>query len=316
MALWLPTASIADLSVLNEEERAYFANYAEESAQFLTDMLADVDQEHWHYRSAPERWTIAECAEHILIAEQNILRQVKQTIAEQTPQPSFASAIPTDDMVLTLVCDRINKRVKTIEVFEPQNKWATKTEFLTAFSKHRAEAASFMASAQAPMRQLSAKSPFGPIDLYQYMLVSLAHGARHTLQIEDIKAQLGLSTTIIAFGGPVKVSYPISVQPEVRQLFRDVLHQQMEEREGVDIIHFAQDGLLAVVYQEEEALGLTPAQYRQSMWVALDVPSPQYDSVKRRLKAFGVTELYPDGDQSNNYYFHAPGGQVFRLRKK
>jgi hypothetical protein len=34
-------------------------------------------------------------------------------------------------------------------------------------------------------------SPFGPVDAYQSMLFIAGHSARHTLQIEDIKASEG-----------------------------------------------------------------------------------------------------------------------------
>ncbi|MEQ9424879.1 MAG: hypothetical protein RJQ09_10700 [Cyclobacteriaceae bacterium] len=64
---------------------------------------------------------------------------------------------------------------------------------------------------------------------------------------------------------------------------------------------------------------LTKDQFVNAMQVGLMVSSVDFVEAKRRLKAINTAEHYPPylgEDQSTFYYFHCPGGQIFRLVNK
>jgi hypothetical protein len=66
--------------------------------------------------------------------------------------------------------------------------------------------------------------------------------------------------------------------------------------------------VLGALYCEDNEV-LSEAEHLKAAW--LDIKSKEVESVRRRLVEFGVEQVnYVDKAQ---FYFQAPGGQVFRL---
>ncbi len=65
-----------------------------------------------------------------------------------------------------------------------------------------------------------------------------------------------------------------------------------------------------------QIIGITPdkgapfeEEYERSLW--LEIISNDYEATKRRIQEFGVKEVV--GGMPNAFFFHLPGGAVFRL---
>lgn len=300
---------------LTSEERTFLINYLDETEQYLLHMLEEVDSKAWNYRIEADKWTIGECAEHILKTEQGILKTILEKAKSENPDRTKKSAISENDQIIQIVNDRITKQLKTIEKLEPSGDLNSKDAFVQAISVSRKKVKELISETELPLHWHYVQSPLGEIDLYQYLLICAAHASRHTQQIEEIKTSLNLETTTIEFGGRTKINIAKSERENTHRLFGDILHLEIEKGEAIDRIHFDGGGFVALVYQEDVSKILPEAFQLNAMWAGLRIPSYQYESVKRRLKAFGVKELYPDKDQSKHFYFHAPGGQVYRLEK-
>lgn len=267
---------------ITEAERDWLLDYQQVTTTFLEHMLQDVDQRAWDYRPAPERWTIAECAEHILVTEQTLLTQIRETSEKGESRPEQRSAIPDHETIVNLVTDRISKRATTAEAFEPSGKWATKDQFLQAFTEHRQKMAAYFKTMQAPLHHYFAKSPFGEIDLFQLCAVALAHTTRHTLQIEEIKAGLGLQTTALRLEKGNKITLDNNSLDAWQRLFADVFHQTVEETDNTLKVHMVGGGRLTM---RPTRKGADKVNHNT---ITITAPLHQYDSVKRRLIAFGM----------------------------
>jgi hypothetical protein len=90
----IPTLRVFSLPVLGadphmtKEERANALQWLEESwAEFLAavDGLTDVQ---WKWKPAPDRWSVGEVAEHVVLAEAGQFANVKKCIAA-TPDPDW-----------------------------------------------------------------------------------------------------------------------------------------------------------------------------------------------------------------------------------
>ena len=296
---------------ISEPERSFLLSYLDETETYLIQMLEDVPAELWDKPVESGRWTIAGCAEHILTSEEEIIQKNLTQIQSGETHPEQISEIQEDWQILIWVNDRIHKRVTTSENLEPTGKWENKEDFIQAFQASRAELRSYLAEVHLPLRHYFARSPFGVIDLYQMYLVALAHGSRHTQQIEEIKHKFGLSTLAFSFGAKSKVNCPTSAREEVQKLFGEILHRRIDSSKQVDKVFFSEEGFVAFLYTSEENT-LSPADHERGLWLELGVPKYQFQSVKQRLKAFGVSELEDYGNKEH-FYFHAPGGMVFRL---
>lgn len=300
----------------NKDKKAELIQHLKDSEEFLYQMLADITPTTWSYKNTEAAWSVGNCAEHILLAEKNLLVSAQKKLSTETPTPKESPQ--TDETVLNIVYDRINKKVKTIEPFEPKNEWKNKVSFLAAHRAFRKELYQFLETNKKNLDHYFTSSPAGEISLYQSFLVLGAHTARHTNQIEEIKYQLGLNTSKVSFGGNVKVNVPFSKRTAIQQLFGEVLLLKIDEQKNYDRVLFDDDGFVAFVYHTDDAMILSEADFAKSMQAGLLVPSASYESIKRRLIAFGVKPYQPPYKVNlhKHFYFHVPGGQVFRLVRR
>jgi len=69
------------------------------------------------------------------------------------------------------------------------------------------------------------------------------------------------------------------------------------------------DGTTIGVYYVEDGQALSEESYRSATW--LEIETSDITALMSRLRALGVKEI--DYTDREHFYFHAPGGQVFRL---
>ena len=80
--------------------------------------------------------------------------------------------------------------------------------------------------------------------------------------------------------------------------------------ENIDLFHFPNGEVLGVQYVGAEAPALGPAEYRLACW--LELKTDDVNGLVQQLKKFGIEEVLDFWDKEH-FYFHAPGGQVFRV---
>src|SRR5579871_6509710 len=73
---------------MTPEEREKTLKYlAESRTQFLT-AIDGVSEEQWKWKPNPDRWSVGETAEHIMLAEQLLFSAVQQAMANP-PNPDW-----------------------------------------------------------------------------------------------------------------------------------------------------------------------------------------------------------------------------------
>ena len=111
-------------------------------------------------------------------------------------------------------------------------------------------------------------------------------------------------------GNHMKFNVPKSHRDRVRTFFLDVLQSQPMPAPMPDLDLFVlDDGFVWGVFYCEDNEVLSEAEHLKGAW--LEIKTKDVESVRRRLVEFGVKQVnYID---KTRFYFHAPGGQVFRL---
>ncbi len=157
-------------------------------AKFLKSIEGLTDAQ-WKFKAAPDRWSIAEVAEHIAISEGTILGMI-QTKMMQVPGPKPEERI-ADDKMLTGLVDRTSK-FQAPEVLKPVNKWATKDALVKDFNTARDNTIQFVKTTTEDLRAHGGPHPvFKMLDVHQWILMISGHAERHTLQIEEVKTAAG-----------------------------------------------------------------------------------------------------------------------------
>ena len=190
VAALLTTPSPAMAGPLTDMERDAAVKHLAETRQKFLDSVANLSDAQWTYKAAPDRWSIAEVAEHIAISEATILQLIREKIMKAAPPAGDAPRMP-DEQVTAAIVDR-TERFQAPEMLRPTNRWSTRDALVKDFSAARETTMNYVRTTTDDLRGHAAPHPvLRSLDAYQWVLLLSAHSARHTAQIEEVKTSPG-----------------------------------------------------------------------------------------------------------------------------
>jgi hypothetical protein len=176
---------------LTKDERDKAIAELEGSKKMFLDATKGLSAAQWNFKSAPDRWSIAECADHIALSESFIFGVVSEKVmkAPLTPEKRSATA-GKDDKLVAMLQDRTHKATAP-EPLDPTKTVLTPEESTKRFLESRAKTEEFIKTTQEDLRDHMfdhPAPPIGTLDAYQWVLLISGHTRRHTLQILEVKA--------------------------------------------------------------------------------------------------------------------------------
>jgi uncharacterized damage-inducible protein DinB len=183
--LALATAFAAPLEQ-GERDRAMSHLHATRKA-FL-DSVAGLSEAQWNFKAAPDRWSIAECAEHIAVSDDALFELLQQTMKSPAAPDKKAEAQGKDEAILRMLPDR-SVKAKAPEFLQPTRRWPDHADLIAHFKQSRDRNIAYIQTTEDDLRSHFMNHPvLKAIDAYQIMLLLSAHSERHTLQINEVKA--------------------------------------------------------------------------------------------------------------------------------
>jgi hypothetical protein len=193
VALAIPTFAADSMT---DAERAALVAHLERTAARLEKSIGGVAGAQWIWKAAPERWSVAEAAEHIVASEALIRGMIEPAMKTEASAEMLAGA-RKEEMLGKMLLDR-SKKFQAPEPLKPTGKYATPAEALTAFRAERQKTIEFVKNG-GDFRLHAAEHPAaGPLDAYGWIIFLSAHSERHTLQIEEVQADAGYPKTVPA----------------------------------------------------------------------------------------------------------------------
>jgi len=172
---------------ITHAERIAAIRELEDSRQRLLTALEGLTEEQWRLRPASNRWSIAECAEHITAAEV----AMPKLLAAATAGEASDSVSERDDFVRRSMRDR-TRHDQAPENLRPRGRWATGEETIRVFEERRAANLDFVQKTQEDLRGRFFPHPLaGILDCYQWLVFLAAHTDRHAEQIEETRRVCG-----------------------------------------------------------------------------------------------------------------------------
>ena len=175
------------------KDTKFLLNYLKQTREDFLKSIKGLSAAQWKYKASPERWSIAETAEHITLSEDFIRGMIADKVMKSpaaTPEQKEKANLPDED-IIKKITDR-SKKANAPEPLKPTNKWASAKEIAAEFNKRRDATVAYAKSTpEAELRNHTTSGPLGEIDAYQFLLFLSAHTKRHTLQIEEVKADAG-----------------------------------------------------------------------------------------------------------------------------
>jgi uncharacterized damage-inducible protein DinB len=154
--------------------------------------IEGVTPEQWKWKSSPERWSIGEVAEHIVLAEGGLFAKMQEALKNPI-QPDWAEKTAGKTELLLRVMAPRQGKAKAPDEIVPQGKWDY-DQAKAAFEKIRAETTKFTETTQAEMNARTSEHPFPvfkTLSAYQWLIYIPLHNQRHVKQILEVKATPG-----------------------------------------------------------------------------------------------------------------------------
>lgn len=177
----------ANAQPLTQQERDSLLTHLQQTRQAFLDSISGVSPAQWTFKAGPDRWSIAEVAEHIAISETTILALVTDQVLKGPAVPRNPNAIP-DEKLLAMLLDRTSK-FQAPEMLKPTSRWSTRDALVKDFVAAREKTAAYVKTTTDDLHGRAGPHPvFKMLDGYQWVLLLSGHSARHTAQILEVKA--------------------------------------------------------------------------------------------------------------------------------
>lgn len=172
-------------ATLTEAERKYALDLLRDTKDDLLKKVKGLTSEQLNFKADATSWSIAECVEHITLAESQLF-EFAQSGLKEPADPSKRSEVKTkDDELVQMVADRSQKR-EAQETMKPSGKFGSFEATLAEFKTQRDNHIQYIKTTSDDLRNHYNDFPFGKLDTYQTILLMAAHSRRHTAQVQEV----------------------------------------------------------------------------------------------------------------------------------
>ncbi len=176
---------------LTATEKTNMKEVLQNSLRKFNDAISTLSEPQLNFRPAPGKWTIAECIEHITLAELKF-PEILEAAMQKPANPAMRSKIEVQDGEIQPKMTSREWKASSPEIFKPSNKFASAAEAITVFQNQRTKTIVYIETTRDDLRNRYWKHPLtGKIDLYQTLILMSAHLERHIEQIENVKSANG-----------------------------------------------------------------------------------------------------------------------------
>ena len=177
---------------MTTEERTKVLHWLEESHQEFLASIDGVSEEQWKWKPAPERWSVGETAEHIVLAEALLFDSVKKAMSSPANPAWEEETKGKTEFIVQVMAPRLGK-AQAPEPIVPRN-GLTQAQVKERFEQQRAEIVKFATDTNLALKEHTVVHPFpvfGTLNAYQWLIYVPLHTERHDKQIAEVKATAG-----------------------------------------------------------------------------------------------------------------------------
>ncbi len=177
---------------ITPQERAQIVQLLKESQKEFVQAVSSLSDEQWKWKPTPERWSVGECAEHIVLSEGALFAKAQEALKNPASPDWETKTAGKTEILLQVMAQRKGKATAPEEIV-PTGKMP-RAEIMAAFTQARARTLQFVEETQLPLKEHLTPHPFpifNPLNAYQWVLYIPLHNERHDKQIEEVKATPG-----------------------------------------------------------------------------------------------------------------------------
>jgi hypothetical protein len=178
----------APSGAMTAEERAALVDQFTKTKQAFIDSIRGLSEAQWRFKPNPFKWSVAECAEHIILSEDFLFGVSQQMLKSPAQDRATVTGQPPDEALLMRAADR-SQKVFNPDALAPKGRFKTPDEAIAEFSARRDRHIEYARTTTDELRAHFSPGPAGTkLDAYQFLLLTASHSARHTAQIKEVEA--------------------------------------------------------------------------------------------------------------------------------
>jgi hypothetical protein len=160
--------------------------YLESTKKGVLDATKGLSEAQWNFKPASDKWSVAECVEHIAAAE-DLIRGMAVDKVMKAPAAAGRDTAKIDAGIMAMIPDR-SQKAQAPDELRPTNRFGSPEGSLKHFVESRTATENFLKDTP-DLRAHAVDSPMGgpKLDAYEWVLFVSAHSQRHTKQIEEVK---------------------------------------------------------------------------------------------------------------------------------
>jgi hypothetical protein len=170
--------------------------YLRQTEDLVVGATQGLSEAQWKYKAAPDRWSIAEVVEHIVLAQEYVLGTVRAELAKSAATEGMGNAAKLDGILKDKTPDRTVK-FQAPPFLVPTGRW-TPAESMERLHKNFAALRAWLEtpglrehSVAAPAVKALTDGAYESMDGYQTILFVAGHTQRHAMQAVEVRASAG-----------------------------------------------------------------------------------------------------------------------------
>ncbi len=150
-------------TTLSPEEREAALKLFQTTHDNFLKSISGLSQKQWTFKPAPDRWSVAEVAEHITVSETTIMGLIQHPLMQSPAAPEKREQVKgKDQLILEKVPDRSHK-AQAPEMLRPTGRWATEADLAKVFEDARKANMDYIRTTNDDLRDHFFDHPaFGP----------------------------------------------------------------------------------------------------------------------------------------------------------
>lgn len=181
--------------VLSTEEHDALIELIDASRDRVLGLITGLSDEQWTFKQNPDRWSVAECTEHIVLSQRALLQAAQAALAGE-PDPEWHERTKSKTEMLKQVLP--NRQpfgrggASAPQEIRPSGTW-DRAQAIREFYTVQGEVVAFVETLplDTPVKQHTLENPFpifGWLNAYDWLMYIPLHTERHSRQIEEVQA--------------------------------------------------------------------------------------------------------------------------------
>lgn len=177
---------------LTEEEHAELIQMLDESMAMMMGLITGLSEEQWNFRQNPNRWSVGECAEHIVRSETALFEYAKTAMNNPPSEDWLERTQGKTDLIRKVMPNRRpmgqGGASAPMEI-RPTEKW-DRGKTIAAYYKIRGEVRAYVETLDRPVKNQLEKHPFPVfswLSAHDWLIYVPLHTVRHSRQIIEVQ---------------------------------------------------------------------------------------------------------------------------------